>query len=100
MNCPDAGAGEHRDRELRHHWHIDGDAVADLNTEFLEHIREFAYFAVHLRICELARVTRFTFPEYGGAVAEPSSHVAIEAVVRGVRLTTDEPMSERLFPFE
>ncbi len=36
----DAGAGEHGDRELRNHRHVDGDAVTALHPQRLEHVGE------------------------------------------------------------
>src|SRR5690606_21197750 len=42
----DSRAGEHRDRGLRDHTHVDRDAIALLYAEPLEHVREAAHLTV------------------------------------------------------
>ena len=68
-------AGQHGDRQLGHHRHVDRDAVARLNAELLEHVGELADFAVQLGVGQLARVARLAFPEDGGAIAQPAARL-------------------------
>ena len=71
----DPRTGQHRDRQLRHHRHVDRHAVARLDAEVLEHVRELAHFAVQLGIRERARVARLAFPENRRAVAQPAARL-------------------------
>ena len=77
--------------------HVDRDAVALLDAQPLEHVRELADFAVELPVGEHARVAGLALPDDARPCcgAAPSLEVAVEAVVRGVELAADEPFRER-----
>ena len=70
MNRADPRAGQHGNRQLRHHGHIDRDAVAGVDAELLECIGEFADFTMQLSVGERATVPRLAFPEDGVAQAQ------------------------------
>ena len=53
----DAGAGEHGDRHLGHHRHVDRDAVARLDAERLQDVGELAHLAVQLLVASASRVS-------------------------------------------
>ncbi len=96
----DPGAGQHGDRQLGDHRHVDRDPVAFLNTEALEHARELADFAVEVLVGEGPRITWLAFPDDRGFIAPPGVEVAVQAIDRHVRLAADEPLGEREFPIE
>ena len=94
----DAGAGQHGDRHLRDHRHVDRDAVAWLDALAFQHVGELADLAVQHLVREHAAVARLAFPDDGGLVAARPVQVAIEAVGAGVELAADEPLGVRLVP--
>ncbi len=103
---PDAGAGEHRDGRLGNHRHVDDDAVAFDDAVALEHIGEPARLAVevgvgeHARFAGIAKAGGFALPDDCGLVATRAIEMAVEAVVRKVDLSADEPFCERLVPLQ
>ncbi len=56
----DARAGEHRDQRLRHHRHIEDDAVAAHDPEIGEHAGERLHLVEELRIGERALLAPVT----------------------------------------
>ena len=86
MHRPDAGAGEHGDRRLRHHRHVDRDAVALRDAERFQGVGEPADFAVQLLVGQRAGVARLAFPDDRGLVLPPGGEVPVEAVVADVQL--------------
>ena len=54
MDGADAGAGEHGNRRLGNHRHVDGDAVAFLDAAGLQYIGKAADFGVQLLVGELS----------------------------------------------
>ena len=97
---PDAGAGEHGDRRLGHHGHVDGHAVPALDAPALEGAREAVDLAVEIPVREGARVARLSFPDEGGLGPPGGIDVAVEAVVGDVELAADEPLGVRRLPLE
>ena len=70
-----------RDRRLRDHRHVDGDAVAFLDAARLQDVGEAADLGVQLLVGELLVVLRIVaFPEDGGLVAA-FGQMAVDAVV-------------------
>ncbi len=105
----DACAGEHRDGELRAHAHVNGDAVALLDSERLEDVGELLYLFEELGVGELADFglsfeDGFALPEQGDLVRAVAVSVAVDAVVREVELAAGEPFGvgagavEHFFP--
>ena len=87
----DARAGEHRDDAFGRERHVDDDAVALLDAEALQRVRE----AVHLAVEAAVRVRLFFAvlpdPQERGLVALVSVDVPVDAVDRGVELSAQEP---------
>ena len=82
-----------------------GDAIAALNAEVLQPVGEAADFIFQLVVCEstnfvAAVFDRFAFEDNGGLVAAPFANLAVQAVVSHVRLSADEPLGVRDFPFQ
>ncbi len=96
----DARAGQHRDRQLGNHAHVDGDAIALFDAQRLQHVRAFGDFAQQLLIGERARIARLAFPQDRGFILAPGGDVTVQAVVRNVQLAAQEPFGERQLPFE
>ena len=95
MHRADARAGEHGDRRLRNHRHVNEDAVAFLAAIALQHIGKQADFAVKLLVGEDAPFAGFAFPDDGGLVAARTGEMPIEAVFADVELAADKPLGER-----
>ena len=98
MRRADAGAGQHRDRQLRDHRHVDGDPVALLHAEPAQRVREAADLLEQLAVGDRARVARLALPVVGDAVAEAGGDMAVEAVDADVELAADEPLRVRRLP--
>ncbi len=96
----DAGAGQHGDDGLRHHRHVDGDAVALLDAEALQGVGEQVDLAVEVPVGEHAPVAGLALPDDGGLVALAGLDVAVAAVVAGVDLAADEPPGVRRVPLQ
>jgi len=100
MRRADPGAGQHRDRQLGDHRHVDGDAVARLDTELLEGVGCLADLALEVAEGEGSGVARLADPVVGDLVAEASLDVTIDAVVGDVELATGEPLGEGQVPLQ
>ena len=97
---PDPGAGEHRDRQLGDHRHVDRDPIAGPDAELLERVGGLADLALQVAEGERPGVARLADPVVGDLVAEAALDVAVDAVVADVQLATDEPLGERQLPFQ
>ena len=96
----DARAGEHGDGHLGDHRHVDGDRVARLDAEALEHVGELADLGVQLLVGE-RRARRPARPPRSSAALSPRrGQVPVEAVGRDVELAADEPARPRQVPVE
>ena len=97
MNSADAGAGEHRDRQLRHHAHVDGHDVALLHAEAPQRVgaagglREQVGVAPGLDDGLAAGIKSLFLPHDRGLVAEAGVDLAVEAVHAQVGLGAAEP---------
>ena len=96
----DPGAGEHRDRQLRDHRHVDRDPVARADAELLERVGRLLDLALEVGVGDRPRVARLADPVVGDLVAEAVLDVAVDAVVGDVQLAADEPLRERQVPLE
>ena len=96
----DAGAGQHGDRQLEDHRHVDGDPVALLQALVLEDVGELADLGQQLGVGDRDRVARLALPVVGDLVTPAGLDVAVEAVGGDVELAADEPLGEREVPFE
>src|SRR6185503_19834413 len=95
-----AGARQHRNRELWNKREIDRDAIAALDAQPLEHVRELIHLAIEIEIGERAAVARLALPNQRSFVAPRSAHMPINAVHAGVNRSTDKPLRVRRLPFD
>ena len=100
MSRTKSRTGEHGDRDLGNHRHIDCDAIALRDTEGLEGIRCLLHLAQQIAICHGASVAWFSDPVEGHLLTTPSSYVAIDAVLGNVQLTIFKPLREGKVPLE
>ena len=96
----DAGATEHGNDGFGNERHVDQNAVAFFDAVPLEDIREHADFAVELLVGEGLFVAGFAFPNDRSLVAARAVEMAVEAVLAGVELSTDEPLGVGEFPVQ
>ena len=82
MNYADTGAGEHRDRCLGHHRHVDRGPVPVLETQAREDIGEPADLLVELRIRVGSHVPGLALEDKRGLVATARGDLPLEAVLR------------------
>ena len=92
----EAGRGQHGDRKLGDHRHVEGDAVARLEPERLQHGRELVDPDVELTVGDgLVRLAlRLGHPDQRGLVGLVGE-VPVDAVVGGVQLPADKPLPKR-----
>jgi hypothetical protein len=83
-------ARQHGDRRLREVRCEDGDRVAFLHAESLEHVRELADFRGELAVSKSTREPVLALPDESRLLAETSRDVAIEQVDRGIADAADE----------
>ena len=88
----DARAGEHREHRLRHHRHVEDDAVALLDAEVAQHGAEQLHLGEHAAVgVGLHRVGDGGIVDQRRLVVAAGKHVAVERVVAGVAGGADEP---------
>src|SRR5262249_42890796 len=97
---PDARAGEHGDGGLRDHRHVDADAIAGLDAQTFQDVRELADLVQQLLIREDADVTGLAFPDDGGLVLPPGRDVTVEAALGEIELAARDPLREGGLPVE
>jgi hypothetical protein len=91
VNGADAGAGEHRDRGLRDHRHVDGDAVALGHALRAQRVGEAAHPFVQFAVGDgVGNRGVVAFEQQRGLVAA-GRQLAVEAVDRHVELAVLEP---------
>ena len=107
VHCADAGAGQHRDRQLRHHLQVDADTVALAHAQPLEHVAELLHLLQQLGEGHRGILGRVVaLPDDGGVGAVSRLDVAVDAVVAGVEggafepgdLRRDEVVAAHLLP--
>ena len=96
MHRADPGAGQHRDRRLRHHRHVDQHAVALADPEPGEHAGDPRRPVAQLAIGEaLDRAGDRAVPDQRDALAASGRDMAVERVPAGVEPRAGEPAVER-----
>ena len=85
---------------LRQHRQVDRDAIAGLDAERLEHVREPLHLGGHVGVGDRAGVARLALPVQGDAVAVAGLHVPVEAVDGHVQRAVVEPPRVRRLPVE
>ena len=96
----DLGAGEHGDGQLRHHAHVDRDAVALGHAQRAQRVGEAIHLALEHAVGQHARIARLAFPDDGRLVAPRRMRVPVHAVVGDVQLAADEPLHPRRVPLQ
>jgi len=91
----DSGAGEHRDDCLGDHRQIYGDPVALGHPEVQQRVRGPLHLGEQVGVGDVAGVTGLAHEVDGYLVAATGLDVAVDAVVRGVQLSADEPLGKR-----
>ena len=101
VGCTDPGAGQHRDRRLWHHRHVERHQIALAHPEGLEGVGGFAHLGVQLPVGEGAGVAWFPFPNQGGFVGPGAVQVSVQAVETEVGAAAFKPAGHRgLAPVE
>src|SRR6266446_5682726 len=100
MRRTNASAGEHGNRQLRRHAHIDGDAISFADAKTLENIGELLHFLPELLVGIGANFAGLTLPNQCRFVLARRLHVAIQTVVGKIDLAADEPLSPGGFPLQ
>ena len=86
---------QHRDRQLRHHRHVEGDPVAGLESHAAQQDGDFVHAVVQLLIRDRHIGLFFRLGhENESGLARVLGQMAVHAVVRGVDLAADEPFPE------
>ncbi len=97
----DAGAGQHGDRRLGNHRHVEGHQVALANPQGLEGVGRLGHLGVELAVGEAAAVARFPLPDQGRLLGPGPGQVPVEAVVGKVGGAALKPPGEgRVAPVE
>jgi hypothetical protein len=92
MNGAEARTGEHRDQRLRHHRHVEDDAVAARDPKVGEHTGERLHFVEQLRVGEPALLSRNgRIIDDGRLTAASAQDMPIESVETGVADGADIP---------
>ena len=85
MDGADARAGEHGEHRLRHHRHVDDDAVALADAEVAQHGAEQLHFREQAAVSEgLLGVGDGGIVDQRGLLPAPARDVAVDRVVAGV----------------
>ena len=96
----DSSAGEHGDGCFRDHRQIDGDPIALADAQAFQDIGELADLAVQAPVGQDPLIARLSFPDQRRAVLRRRAKEAVEAVIRDIKLSADEPFGERRVPFQ
>ena len=96
----DPRTGQHGDRQLGDHGHVDRDPVALADAQLAKGVRHLARLGQELGVGDRPLVARLALPVVGDLVSQPVGHVAVEAVDADVQLAADEPLGERRLPLE
>ncbi len=91
----DARDGEHRGDGLGDHRQIQRDAIAALDAELGEDVRQALHLVGQLGIGDVALIAGLALPAQSDAIAVARFDVPIEAVVCDVQLSVGEPFRER-----
>src|SRR5436309_1344242 len=96
----DAGASEHRDRELRDHGHVDRDPVPPLHAQAFEDVREATDLPPHAVVRQDSAFSRLALPDERGLVPTGSGQMTVQAIRGDVELSVEEPLGEGRVPLE
>ncbi len=91
MDRSDARAGEHRDRRLGDHAHIDGDGIPLANIEREKNVRELHHLQMKLPVCQRPDLPWLPLPDDRRLGPAPPVDMPVQSIVAQVRPATDEP---------
>ena len=97
VNDPEPRAGQHRDRQLGNHRHVQGDPVAGLQAERVpQHGSELIHLAEQLRIADVHVGVFFELrhEDHRGLI-RVGGGMPVHAVIGRIQLAADEPLPER-----
>ena len=101
VGSTDAGTGQHGDRRLRHHRHVERHEVALADAQRFERVGRLAHLGMQLAIGEGAGIAGFAFPNEGRFVGTGASEMAIKAVGAEVGGAAFKPAGKgRIAPIE
>src|SRR6266849_2825405 len=100
MRRANAGAGQHGNRQLRGHAHVDGDAVSFAHAKSFENIGELLHFLPELLVGVGTNFAGLALPNQRRFVLARRLHMAVQAVVGKIDLTADEPLGPGRFPLQ
>ncbi len=88
----DSRAGQHRDCEFGRHAHIDGDTIAAFDADSLQYIGKTLHLLMEFGVGDLTDFAGFALPQERHLVLASAECVAVDAVVRQVQFSVDEPL--------
>ncbi len=97
---PNAGAGQHGDGQLWNHGQVNGYPVALFHPQALEGVGEAANLPIQVPVGVHLPIAGFPFPHQGRLVTPRRSQVPVDAVVRYVELSPNEPPGVRRVPVQ
>ena len=96
----DAGAGQHGDRQLGDHRHVDADAVALGDAEGLEDVGEPLHLVEQVGVGDRAGVAGLALPVVRDLVAAAGGDVAVEALWQTLSLPPTNHLANGQLPLE
>ncbi len=95
-----ASTGQNGNGEFRRHAHVDGDAIALLDSKAFQSIRKSLDLGKEIAIGETPNFARLAFPQDGRLVGTSIFDVPIDAVVAEIELASDKPLRPRQIPVQ
>ena len=92
VGSPNAGTGQHSDRQFGDHRQVDRDAIAPLDPQAFQDVGELADLPQQIAVGQYTFVAGLTLPDDSCLGPPAGLDVAIHAVVRDVRFPTDKPL--------
>src|SRR5206468_3499387 len=100
MRRANAGASQHRNRQLRRHAHVNCNAITLLHPERLQDIGKLLHFTMKLLISKRTNLARLTLPDQRRFILAPSLNMAIKTVIGEIDLAPREPLGPRAVPLK
>ena len=100
MRCAKTRTGEHGDRNLGDHRHVDCHSIALLHAKHLQGIRRLLHLAVEIVVSDRASVAWLAHPVERDALAAASGNMAVDAVLGNVQRAVGKPGGKWELPFE
>src|SRR5437879_13460465 len=100
MRRANAGASQHRNRQLRRHAHVNCNAITLLHPERLQDIGKLLHFTMKLLISKRTNLARLTLPDQRRFILAPSLNMAITTVIGEIDLAPRERLGPRADPLK